>query len=43
MFDKNGNTFTYKVTSYQTDIPVTIADFAFDKAKFPGVEVIDMR
>ncbi len=43
MFDKNGNTFTYKVTNYQTDIPVTTADFAFDKAKFPGVEVIDMR
>jgi len=43
MFDKNGNTFTYKVTNYQTDIPVTTADFAFDKVKFPGVEVIDMR
>ena len=43
MTDHNGNTFTYKVTNYQTDIPVTTADFAFDKAKFPGVEVIDMR
>jgi outer membrane lipoprotein carrier protein len=43
LFDKNGNTFTYKVTNYQTDIPVTTADFAFDASKFPGVEVIDMR
>jgi outer membrane lipoprotein carrier protein len=43
LFDKNGNVFTYKITKYQTDIPVTSGDFTFDKAKFPGVEVIDMR
>jgi outer membrane lipoprotein carrier protein len=41
--DKSGNTFTYKVTNYQTDIPVTPNDFKFDASKFPGVEVIDMR
>jgi outer membrane lipoprotein carrier protein len=43
LFDKSGNTFTYKVTNYQTDLPVTNADFSFDKSKFPGVEIIDMR
>jgi outer membrane lipoprotein-sorting protein len=43
LFDKSGNTFTYKITKYQTDIPVTASDFTFDKTKFPGVEVNDMR
>jgi outer membrane lipoprotein carrier protein len=43
LYDKNGNIFTYKITKYQTDIPVTAADFTFDKSKVPGVEVIDMR
>ncbi|MGA2824291.1 MAG: outer membrane lipoprotein carrier protein LolA [Bacteroidales bacterium] len=43
LYDKNGNIFTYKITKYQTDLPVTAADFTFDKSKFPGVEVIDMR
>jgi outer membrane lipoprotein carrier protein len=43
IFDKSGNTFAYKITSYVTDLPVTNADFTFDTKKFPGVEVIDMR
>jgi outer membrane lipoprotein carrier protein len=43
LFDKSGNTFTYKVTNYLTDIPTTTSDFSFDASKFPGVEVIDMR
>jgi outer membrane lipoprotein carrier protein len=43
LFDKNGNTFTYKISNYQTDTPVSASDFTFDKTKFPGVEVIDMR
>ena len=43
LFDKSGNTFTYKISRYQTDLPVTTSDFTFDKTKFPGVEVIDMR
>ena len=43
LFDKSGNTFTYKVTNYQTDIPVTNSDFSFEASKFPGVEIIDMR
>jgi outer membrane lipoprotein-sorting protein len=43
LFDKSGNTFTYKIKTFVTDGPVTNADFTFDTAKFPGVEVIDMR
>jgi outer membrane lipoprotein carrier protein len=43
LYDKSGNTFTYKVKTYITDTPVTDADFTFDAKKFPGVEVIDMR
>ena len=43
LYDKSGNTFTYKVKTYLTDTPVTEADFTFDAKKFPGVEVIDMR
>jgi outer membrane lipoprotein carrier protein len=43
LFDKSGNIFTYKIKTYQTNTPVTTADFSFDAAKFPGVEVIDMR
>jgi len=43
LYDKSGNTFTYKIRTYLTDTPVTDADFTFDAKKFPGVEVIDMR
>jgi outer membrane lipoprotein carrier protein len=43
LYDKSGNTFTYKVKTYLTDTPVTDADFTFDAKKFPGVEIIDMR
>ncbi len=41
--DKSGNIFTYTITRFQTDIPVSASDFSFDPKKFPGVEVIDMR
>jgi len=43
LFDKSGNTFTYKIKTYLTNTPVTNADFIFDAKKFPGVEIIDMR
>jgi outer membrane lipoprotein carrier protein len=43
LYDKNGNTFTYKITRFQTDLPVSPSDFSFDPKKYPGVEVIDMR
>jgi outer membrane lipoprotein-sorting protein len=43
LYDKNGNIFTYKVTKFIPDAPVTAADFSFDAKQFPGVEVTDMR
>ena len=43
LFDKSGNTFTYKFKTYLTDTQVANSDFTFDAKKFPGVEVIDMR
>jgi outer membrane lipoprotein-sorting protein len=43
LFDKSGNTFTYKITRFLTDQPVTTGDFSFEQSKYPGVEVIDMR
>jgi len=43
IFDKNGNIFTYRVTKFQTDVPVSAADFTFTESGYPGVEVIDMR
>lgn len=43
LYDKSGNTFTYKIKTFITNTPLTGADFTFDASKFPGVEVIDMR
>lgn len=43
IYDKSGNVFTYTITRFQTDLPVSASDFSFDPKKFPGVEVIDMR
>lgn len=41
--DKSGNTFTYIVNKFETNVPVKETDFTFDPNEFPGVEVIDMR
>lgn len=43
LYDKSGNTFTYKIKSYLTDTPAPDSEFTFDAKKYPGVEVIDMR
>lgn len=43
LFDKTGNIYTYTVTKFQTNIASTPSDFTFEPAKFPGVDVIDMR
>jgi outer membrane lipoprotein carrier protein len=43
LYDKNGNVFTYRISRFQTDLPINPADYSFDKSKFPGVEIIDMR
>lgn len=43
IFDKNGNIFTYNVTKFQPDVPISSSDFTFIESSYPGVEVIDMR
>lgn len=41
--DKSGNTFTYIVNKFDTNVPVNDSDFTFNAKDYPGVEIIDMR
>lgn len=43
VFEKNGNRYTYSITSMQTNSNLNDALFAFDAKKYPGVEVVDLR
>lgn len=43
VLDKAGTVFTYTVNTMNTKVNLTDAAFLFDKAKYPGVEVIDLR
>ncbi len=41
--DKNGKRTTYTITSFTPNVPAPDALFTFDKSKYPGVEVVDLR
>ena len=41
--DKSGNTFSYLVNKFETDVTVKDTDFVFNEKDYPGVEIIDMR
>jgi outer membrane lipoprotein-sorting protein len=41
--DKSGNTFSYMVNKFETNVAVKDTDFTFNAKDYPGVEVIDMR
>lgn len=41
--DKSGNTFSYIVNKFETNVAVKESDFGFNTDDYPGVEVIDMR
>jgi len=41
--DKSGNTFSYMVNKFETNVAVKDTDFNFNAQDYPGVEVIDMR
>ncbi len=41
--DKSGNTFSYLVNKFETNVAVKDTDFTFNAKDYPGVEVIDMR
>ncbi|MFA6923694.1 MAG: outer membrane lipoprotein carrier protein LolA [Bacteroidales bacterium] len=43
VYDKNGNIYTYKVNKFNSNINTNDATFTFNKANYPGVEVIDLR
>jgi outer membrane lipoprotein-sorting protein len=43
VFEKNGNHYTYEITSFTPNGNVTDATFTFDAKKYPGVEVVDLR
>jgi outer membrane lipoprotein carrier protein len=43
VFEKNGNRYTYEITSFTPNSNVADATFSFDPKKYPGVEVVDLR
>lgn len=40
---KEGDTYTYIIKSFQPNVSLGDEYFTFDKSKFPGVEVVDLR
>lgn len=43
IYEKGGNRYIYEVEKFIPNAPATEADFTFNKANYPGVEVVDLR
>ncbi len=43
IFDQDGGTYTYTITTFETDVKVNPGDFGFKATDYPDYEVIDMR
>lgn len=43
ILEKNGNKYTYTITSFNPKANLTDALFVFNKSKYPGVEEVDLR
>jgi len=43
MFKKNGNRYSFVIKNFVPNPPVDATSFAFDKSKYKGVKVIDLR
>jgi len=43
LFDKNGSHYSYTLNNFVPNAKVSDADFTFDKSKYPGVHVEDLR
>ena len=43
VLEKNGTRYSYNISSMKPNVAVSDAQFVFNKAKYPGVEVIDLR
>jgi len=41
--EKSGNRYSYTVNSLKPNVAVSDAEFTFNKSKYPGVEVVDLR
>ena len=43
ILEKNGTRYSYTINSFKPTVTVNDASFVFDKKKYPGVEVVDLR
>lgn len=43
IWEKNGNQYQYDVSGFTPNASISDASFTFDKSKYPGVEVVDLR
>ena len=43
VYEKDNTIYTYNIEQFKNDIPLDDKIFVFDKSKYPGVEVNDMR
>lgn len=43
ILEKSGNRYSYTINTFKPSSTVTDAQFLFDKKKYPGVEVVDLR
>ena len=43
VYDKNAIHYTYSISNLKTNMELSDTTFKFDKSKYPGVEVIDLR
>ena len=43
ILEKSGNRYSYTINTFKPGSTVADANFAFDKKKYPGVEVVDLR
>ena len=43
VFEKNGNRYTYTVTSFEPNVNLRDSLFIFDTKSYPNVEVVDLR
>ncbi|MDR1974727.1 MAG: outer membrane lipoprotein carrier protein LolA [Bacteroidales bacterium] len=42
-YDKSGTTYSYSVTSWKPNAPVTASEFEFDPKNYPNILINDMR
>jgi outer membrane lipoprotein carrier protein len=43
VLEKTGSRYSYTVNNMKTNINIADSQFVFDKSKYPGVEVVDLR